>query len=94
MEDISIVFHDLICCLSLPELLAFIRLHEVGSGQSQDPSLKLTFGKFSYGKSFANRTDGIDLGISTPSLKSFLKKPEKESEDAKISILSGKINFR
>jgi len=88
VEDVSIVFHDVLCCIPLPELLAFIRLHEAGSGQNHDPSLKLAHGKFGFGKSHANRTDGIHLGVRTPSLKSQLKKADGDSDETKIGFLS------
>lgn len=89
LEDVSVVFHDVLCCIPLPELLAFIRLHEAGSGQSQDPSLRLAHGKFGFAKNHANRTDGIHLGVQPPSLKTLLKKSDTELDETKISILSG-----
>ena len=91
VEDVSVVFHDVLCCIPLPELLAFIRLHEAGTGQSQDPTLKLAHGKFGFGKNHANRMDGIHLGVRTPSLKDQLKKADSDSEETKIGFLSGML---
>ena len=90
-EDVSIMFHDVLCCIPLPELLAFIRLHEAGSGQCQDPTLRLAHAKFGFGKNHANRTDGLELGSQIPSLKSQLKKADSDSEETKINILTGEL---
>lgn len=90
IEDITVVFHDVLCCIPLPEVLAFIRLHEAGSGQSHDPSLKLAHGKFGIGKNLSGRTDGFHLGIQPPLLKDELKIHDRSQETTKIGILSGR----
>ena len=89
LEDISVIFTDVLCCIPLPELLAFIRLHEAGSGQRHDPTLKLAHGKFGFPKNQSSRLDGLHLGVQTPSLKSQLKNADNDVEETKISILSG-----
>eukprot|EP00210_Caulerpa_lentillifera_P003852 g3679.t1 len=88
IEDISVIFNDVLCCIPLPEVLAFIRLHEAGSGQTHDPSLKLAHGKFGIGKNLTGRTDGFHLGIQPPLLKDELKIHERSQETTKIGILS------
>ncbi|GMH37187.1 hypothetical protein BSKO_05060 [Bryopsis sp. KO-2023] len=87
-EEVSVTFPDMIVCIPLPELLAFIRFHEVGAGQAADPSLKIAHGKYDVSKKCGHRTDGINLGKKRPSLKSVLAGKDSGEEVVTVSVVA------
>lgn len=89
-EEVSIVCTNAIACIPLPELLACIRLHEAGSGQAADPSLRIEFGKYTITQDKNGAlADGFGLGLGQISLKSFLTDKNSVENSLHISLLSG-----
>lgn len=89
-EEVNIVCTNVIACIPLPELLACIRLHEAGSGQAVDPSLRIEFMKYavSHDKN-GSLADGFSLGLGQVSLKAFLTEKEGVEKPLHVSLLSG-----
>lgn len=88
-EEVCIVFADTIACIPMPELLVFFRLHEAGSGQAYDPSLKIAYGKYKMPRRSGPRTDGMCLGPGQTNLRSLLTLGDGSEEMRKVTLIAG-----